>query len=80
MRIVLERLGELSTDHGSIPIVYANSLLVDLNARPVVEGRGTDDAHETIPTFVMQVPGSIPEGASRAVGKVRVSPVPPPYD
>ena len=33
--------------------MYANSFLATLNTRLVLKGRGTDNAHETVPTFLM---------------------------
>lgn len=60
-------------------LVYANSFLATLNTRLVLRGRGTDNAHETVPTFLMVDTGTIPplpESTSPddifgAAGKVR---------
>jgi hypothetical protein len=73
VRIDPERPRE-STDRART-LVYANSLLATLNTRLVVEGRGVDNVHETLPTFIMQVPGSIPDNLSGVTEKVRIFPV-----
>jgi len=39
--------------------LYANSLLATLNTRLILKGRGTDNAHETVPTFLMVDPNTI---------------------
>lgn len=40
--------------------LYANSFLATLNTRLVLKGRGTDNAHETVPTFLMVDTNTIP--------------------
>lgn len=40
--------------------LYANSFLATLNTRLVLKGRGTDNAHETVPTFLMVDTATIP--------------------
>lgn len=40
--------------------LYANSFLATLNTRLVLKGRGTDNAHETVPTFLMVNTNTIP--------------------
>jgi len=40
--------------------LYANSLLATFNTRLVLKGRGTDNAHETVATFLMVDPNTIP--------------------
>jgi hypothetical protein len=64
--------------------LYANSFLATLNTRLVLKGRGTDNAHETVPTFLMldtrTVPG-IPRRTSDEIyspgGKSETSADPP---
>ena len=72
---------EISTNH-VLTLVYANSLLATLNTRLILKGRGTDDAHETVPTFLMVGPNTIPPlpqptsaDIFGAAGKVRIIPV-----
>lgn len=50
---------ETPTNHVLIA-VYANSFLATLNTRLVLKGRGTDNAHETVPTFLMVDTRTIP--------------------
>lgn len=71
-----------STDR-ALTSVYANSFLATLNTRLVLKGRGTDNAHETVPTFLMVDTTTIPPLPRRtsndifeATGKVRVFPYP----
>lgn len=59
--------------------MYANSLLATLNTRIILKGRGTDNAHETVPTFLMVDPNTIPPlpqptsaDIFEAAGKVRI--------
>lgn len=61
--------------------MYANSFLATLNTRLVLKGRGTDDAHETVPTFLMVDTHTIPPPPRHASdelyspgGKVRIWP------
>lgn len=52
--------------------MYANSLLATLNTRQVLKGRGTDNAHQTIPTFIMYPPDCTSNDPFAAGGKVRI--------
>ena len=61
--------------------VYANSFLATLNTRLVLKGRGTDNAHETVPTFLMVDTTTIPplppptsRDIFESAGKVRLFP------
>ncbi|KAF9648175.1 hypothetical protein BDM02DRAFT_3096964 [Thelephora ganbajun] len=60
--------------------LYANSFLATLNTRLVLKGRGTDNGHETVPTFLMVETHTIPplphhasDDVYSAGGKVRIS-------
>lgn len=59
--------------------LYANSFLATLNTRLVLKGRGTDNAHETVPTFLMvdtnsiHLPRRTPNDVFEAAGKVESS-------
>jgi len=68
----------ISTERAST-LVYANSFLATLNTRLVLKGRGTDNAHETVPTFLMVDTHTIPPLPRRSSdeiyspgGKVRI--------
>lgn len=72
---------EISPNCTSV-LVYANSLLATFNTRLILKGRGTDNAHETVPTFLMVDPNTVPplpQPTSADIfgvaGKVRIFPI-----